>query len=95
LQDLYHFFWKRWYIDNFYNRVFVTGTLKISSFVADVVEQRYDDMVHTKFPAAFVKKPYEVLRDMHTDTRQVLYNVSYVLAFFLVLLLVFFKTLGD
>jgi len=52
-------------------------------------------MVHTKFPAAFVKKPYEVLRDMHTDTRQILYNVSYVLAFFMVLLLVFYKMLGD
>jgi NADH-quinone oxidoreductase subunit L len=95
LQDLHRFFWQRWHIDNFYNRVFVTGTLKISSFVADVVEQKFDDIVHTKFPAAFVKKPYEVLRDMHTDTRQILYNVSYVLAFFMVLLLVFFKMLGD
>jgi NADH-quinone oxidoreductase subunit L len=95
LQDLYHFFWKRWHIDSFYNRVFVTGTLKVSSFVADVVEQRYDDIVHTKFPAAFVKKPYELLSGMHTDTRQILYNVSYVLAFFMVLLLVFYKMLGD
>ena len=63
--------------------------------MADVVEQGFDDMVHTKFPALFVRKPYEVLKDMHTDTRQLLYNVSYVLAFFMALLLVFYKLLGD
>jgi NADH-quinone oxidoreductase subunit L len=95
LKDAYLFFWKRWYIDDFYNRVFVDGTLKLSRFVADGLEEKYDTWIHTKFPKAFVTKPYEALKELQLDNRQVLYNVSYILGFFALLLIVFFRLLGD
>ncbi|MCP4599396.1 MAG: NADH-quinone oxidoreductase subunit L [Proteobacteria bacterium] len=94
-EDLRIFFWRRWYIDGFYLKVFVDGTLKLSSFVANSIEDNFDHWVHSKFPTFFTHTAYEGLKNLGTEKRQLLYNISYILAFFVLFIVVFFKMLGD
>ena len=49
VQMIHKFFWERWYIDAFYNRIFVNGTVWISAITARN-EDRYDVMVNRRMP---------------------------------------------
>jgi NADH-quinone oxidoreductase subunit L len=87
-QALYTFFWNRWFIDAFYRRVFVDGTMRLASLVANV-EDGWDRLVHRKLPFMLTEKLQQTTRRLHTETEELFYNVSYVLVL-LILFLTFF-----
>ncbi|WP_052507498.1 NADH-quinone oxidoreductase subunit 5 family protein [Desulfonatronovibrio magnus] len=49
IQKIHTFLWNRWYIDKFYNWVFVQGTMRIASIVSKK-EERYDVIVNRSMP---------------------------------------------
>jgi NADH-quinone oxidoreductase subunit L len=88
LEALYTFFWKRWYMDAFYRRVFVQGTMRVAGVVAKI-EDAWDWLVHRKLPFMLTRKLQQTTRRLRTDTEELFYNVSYVLVLF-ILFLTFF-----
>jgi len=88
LRALHTFFWKRWFIDGFYQRVFVEGTMHLSSAVAQV-EDGWDRLVHRKLPFMLTGRLQQATRRLRTETEELFYNVSYVLILF-ILFLAFF-----
>jgi NADH-quinone oxidoreductase subunit L len=87
---LYAFFWNRWYIDALYHRLFVTGTTRAARFVADRVEATFDRDVHRQLPWLFTEKAQQLVHRLRADTEELLYNVSYVLVLFVMLLVYLF-----
>ena len=87
-QALHTFFWNRWFIDAFYRRVFVDGTLRMASQVASV-EDGWDRLVHRKLPVVLTEKLQQTTRRLRTETEELFYNVSYILVLF-ILFLTFF-----
>ena len=95
LQAFYTFFWNRWFIDAFYNRVFVDGTKRVASFVADDIEASWDRVVHRKLPLLFTQSAERLLRRLRTETEELVYNVSYVLVLFILFLTILFIRKGG
>ena len=83
---LYTFFWNRWSIDAFYRRVFVDGTMRLAAFVANDLEVYWDSLVHRRLPRLFTAKTQRLVHRLHTDTEELVYNVSYVLVLFVLFL---------
>ncbi len=81
LQASHKFLWERWYIDGFYNWLFVRGTINLSNLVPPMFEDPWDKVVHKGIPALVTKGGYAFLRFMRTDTRDLTYNVGYALVF--------------
>ena len=81
-QALHTFFWNRWFIDAFYRRVFVDGTLRMASQVASV-EDGWDRLVHRKLPVVLTEKLQQTTRRLRTETEELFYNVSYILVLFI------------
>jgi len=86
LQALYRFFWNRWSIEGIYHRVFVDGTTRLAAFLSDDVEERWDNLVHRRLPVLFTEKTQRLVHRLRTETEELVYNVSYVLVLFVVLL---------
>ena len=86
LRSLHTFLWNRWFIDGFYNRLFVTGTSRAARFVAEDLEAPFNDLVHRRLPWLFTIKAARIVHHLRADTEELLYNVSYVLVLFVVLL---------
>jgi NADH:ubiquinone oxidoreductase subunit 5 (subunit L)/multisubunit Na+/H+ antiporter MnhA subunit len=89
VRALYTFFWKRWYIDGFYDRVFVDGTMRLSSLVADL-EDSLDRFVNRRLPVLIKQRALSVVIRLRTETEELLYNVSYVLVIFVLFLIFLF-----
>ena len=83
---LHHFLWRRWKIDAFYQRMFVDGTTRLATFVADDVEVRWDHVVHRWLPRVVMEKSQRLLHRLRADTEELVYNVSYILIVFVMLL---------
>ena len=90
VQTLYDFFWKRWYFDDLYRRVFVDGTMRLASVVADDVEEPLDRIVNRRLPGWFKGGALAVVTRLRTETEELLYNVSYVLVIFVLFLIFLF-----
>jgi NADH-quinone oxidoreductase subunit L len=88
LQALYTFFWKRWFMDAFYRRVFVQGTMRVAAAVASI-EDGWDRLVHRELPFMLTDKLQQTTRRLRTEKEELFYNVSYVLVLF-ILFLTFF-----
>ena len=86
LAALYRFFWRRWEIDAFYQRVFVDGPTALARVVAEDVEARWDHVVHRWLPWLVMEKSQRLLVRLRTDTEELVYNVSYILVVFVMLL---------
>ncbi len=95
LRAVYTFFWDRWFIDAFYQRVFVDGTKRAASFVADDIEASWDRVVHRKLPLLFTQSAERLLRRLRTETEELVYNVSYVLVLFVLFLTFLFIRKGG
>ena len=87
LRSVHTFLWNRWFIDALYNRLFVTGTQRVSTFVANELEARLDRAVHRRLPRLFTAKAEQLVHRLRVDTEELLYNVSYVLVLFVMLLI--------
>lgn len=86
LRLLHTFFWNRWAIDAFYDRVFVGGTHRLAAFVAGDLEDRWDRLVHRQLPSLFTDRAQRFVHRLRTETEELVYNVSYVLLLFVLLL---------
>ena len=95
LQSLHTFLWNRWFIDGFYNRVFITGTSRAARFVAKDLEAPLNNFVHRRLPWLFTRKAERIVHHLRADTEELLYNVSYVLILFVMLLTYLFLGIGG
>jgi NADH:ubiquinone oxidoreductase subunit 5 (subunit L)/multisubunit Na+/H+ antiporter MnhA subunit len=86
LQILHAFFWRRWFIDGFYYKVFVDGMLKLSDFVAYTLEDGFDNLIHRRFPDLVTRRFHDLLVHFRTDTGVFFYNITYILIIFIGLL---------
>jgi len=55
LKVFHRFFWNRWRIEDFYNRYWVGGSIKLSNIVGQYIEDSLDNAYHKKFVNAVVK----------------------------------------
>jgi NADH-quinone oxidoreductase subunit L len=90
LRLLHRFFWNRWYIDKFYHRVFVDGTIRVSNDVPTYIENPLDTTYHRAIPS-LPTIIYDRLKVLRTESRQLFYNVAYILIF---LILFFILIMG-
>jgi NADH-quinone oxidoreductase subunit L len=84
LRSLHSFFWNRWYIDAFYNRVFVEGTLSFSMLIVRFIENPLDRALNVGIPSLF-RYANRGLRKMQTGILSV--NMLLFIAFLAVILL--------
>ncbi|NVM24777.1 MAG: NADH-quinone oxidoreductase subunit L [Desulfobacterales bacterium] len=70
-------------MDRFYHKKLVDGIIKLSAFVAKSIENPLDKAYHEKLPSLITKMAYNGLMRMRTETRELLYNVTYILIFFI------------
>jgi len=75
-------------MDNAYHNKLVNGMIKLSTLVARFIENPLDRAYHEKLPSLITKKAYGGLIHLRTETRQLLYNVTYVLIVFLCFLVI-------
>ena len=95
LRSLHAFLWNRWFIDGFYNRVFINGASRAARFVAEDLEAPLNDLVHRRLPWLFTIKAERIVHHLRADTEELLYNVSYVLVLFVMLLTYLFLGAGG
>jgi NADH-quinone oxidoreductase subunit L len=91
LQVFHKFFWNRWFIDALYLKVFVDGMFKLADFVAYTVEDGFDNLVHRRIPTLITQRCPAVMFKLRTESDDLLYNISYVVAIFVFLLFVVLK----
>ena len=95
LRSLHAFLWNRWFIDGFYTRVFITGISRAAKFVAEDLEAPLNNLVHRRLPWLFTIKTARIVHHLRADTEELLYNVSYVLVLFIMLLTYLFLGTGG
>ena len=83
---LHRFFLSRWGIDAALTRVFVDGTGRIAERVAGGWEAGFDEAVHRRWPRRLTERLQGLVHHLRADTEELLYNVSYVLVLFGLLL---------
>jgi NADH-quinone oxidoreductase subunit L len=78
LKAVYKFLWNRWYIDAFYNKVFVNATLAIRAPLKKYIEGPLDWAMNRGVPEAFTRLS-RALKKVQTGKLRV--NMLYLLAF--------------
>ncbi|MDY6967118.1 MAG: NADH-quinone oxidoreductase subunit L [Spirochaetota bacterium] len=92
LQVVRQFLWKRWFIDAFYYKVFVDGSLNLAGIVAFKIEEWYDNLINRILPELVTERFHNLVIRLGTEKDDLLFNVSYVLVIFIgVLYVVLFK----
>lgn len=82
LRRIHSFLWNRWYIDPFYNRVFVKGFLSTRTPLLKFVERPVDYSLNVEFPRFFVAAS-TCLRKVQTGILSI--NMIYVILFLLLI----------
>ncbi|MBN2808579.1 MAG: NADH-quinone oxidoreductase subunit L [Deltaproteobacteria bacterium] len=80
INELYVLFWRRWYIDSFYNRVFIDGTLKFADFIALRIENNFDTLLHRRLPALVTENLPNLFLRLKTESENFLYIGAYLMA---------------
>jgi NADH:ubiquinone oxidoreductase subunit 5 (subunit L)/multisubunit Na+/H+ antiporter MnhA subunit len=70
-------------MDRVYHKKLVDGMIKLSALVAEFIENPLDKAYHEKLPSLITKRTYNGLMHIRTETRELLYNVTYILIFFI------------
>lgn len=87
IRSLHTFFLNRWLINMVYERVFVSGMSHLTRFIANDVESRWDQIVNRRLPGELTNKIQRLVYRLQADTDELVYNVSYVLILFVILLM--------
>ncbi len=82
-RELHIFFWHRWFIDAFYNRLFINGTLKLADFVAFEIEDNFDNLIHHRLPVLVTERLPHLLLRLKTETDNFLYIGAYLMGIIL------------
>lgn len=117
IRMFHKFFWNRWHIEGFYNRVCVGGSIKLSTVVANYIDDSLDKAYHKKLVNAvtkfsilvvrFIDNPldrfyhmelptlikirvYNVIKHFQTEAEELIYNVGYILIFFIIFCFIYF-----
>lgn len=85
LQRLHRFLWNRWYIDAFYNKLFVGGALSLRSPLVKFVENPIDYALNVGVPSFFAAAN-KGLRKIQTGILSI--NMLYIAGFLVVLFIV-------
>ncbi len=88
----YNFFWNRWFIDAFYYRFFVNGTINVSHLVPKFVEDPLDGAYHKALPS-LPRIMYKCVKEFRTENRQLYYNIGYILIFLICIFLIMLKVM--
>jgi len=78
LHKFHVFLWNRWYIDSFYNRVFVKGMLRLRRPLIKFIEDPIDFIFNTGVPAFFIFANRHLRR---VQTGILSMNMLYILTF--------------
>lgn len=90
LRALHKFLWERWYIDAFYNKIFINGIFAMRTPLARYVERTLDSALNVGVPNLFYAANQK-LRKIQTGILSI--NMLYFLLF-LVAIVLFFLWLG-
>ena len=74
---------------------FVDGTGRLAAFVAEGLEARWDRLVHRRLPWVVTRQTEHLAHRLRTETEELVYNVSYVLVLFVLLLAVLLLGPGN
>ena len=74
--------------------MFVDGTRRIAQRVAGSWEAGLDEAVHRRWPVRLTERMQDLVHRLRADTEELLYNVSYVLILFGLLLAYMFLGAG-
>ncbi len=85
LRGIYKFLWNRWYIDAFFNKVFVNTTLKLREPLKKYIEGPMDWAMNRGVPQGFAGLS-KALKRIQTGNLRV--NMLYLLAFLTLILLI-------
>jgi NADH-quinone oxidoreductase subunit L len=80
IRGLHRFLWERWYIDKLLNLIFVRGSVRLSDFVARVLENAWDALVHKALPITVTRGGNSLLQVIRADAKDLGNNIAYVLA---------------
>lgn len=83
LQSFHQFFWNRWYIDAFYLKFIMNGTLKLGNIVGYKIEQSFDNLAHTKIPGFVVNRIPALFLRLQTESEDLAFNLVYILTIFI------------
>lgn len=84
LRSLHEVLWNRWYIDKFYEVVFVKSTLSIRSRIQDKLEASIDTVLNRSVPKMFSKMS-NLLRSIQTGLLSI--NMLYILSFLSIMMI--------
>ncbi len=84
LKGIYSFLWNRWYIDAFYNRVFVEPSIKLGKLIQENIETPLDRAINDGIPAGF-KVLSAGLKRIQTGKLRI--NMLYLLVFLVIVLI--------
>jgi NADH-quinone oxidoreductase subunit L len=90
LQGIYKFLWNRWYIEAFYNKVFVDGVFSMKDFAARFIERPLDLALNVGVPRGFAGL-HRGLKKIQTGILTV--NMLYFIGLIVVVLLFFWLRL--
>lgn len=85
LQKLYSFLWNRWYIDAFYNKVFVDTALAIRAPLKKYIENPLDWVTNIAIPEGFLRFSKQLKK---VQTGRLRINMLYLLVFLVIAILV-------
>jgi NADH-quinone oxidoreductase subunit L len=88
LKSVYGFLWNRWYIESFYNKVFVNGALATKDGVVRFIENPLDRAFNVEVPRGFAGL-HRGLKKVQTGILSV--NMAYFIGLIVVLLLVLWR----
>jgi NADH:ubiquinone oxidoreductase subunit 5 (subunit L)/multisubunit Na+/H+ antiporter MnhA subunit len=83
IRELRILFWQRWFIDSFFNRIFIDGTLKLADIVAFKIEDNFDDLIHRRLPVLVTEKLPRLFLRLKTETDNFLYIGAYLMGIIL------------
>jgi NADH:ubiquinone oxidoreductase subunit 5 (subunit L)/multisubunit Na+/H+ antiporter MnhA subunit len=79
LHEVHEFCWNRWYINGFYNKVFVEGTLKLARIVSEKIENPYDRLAHHIIPKLVSRGLPKLAFKLQTESENMLYVGAYIM----------------
>ncbi|MGQ9569687.1 MAG: NADH-quinone oxidoreductase subunit 5 family protein [Thermodesulfovibrionales bacterium] len=95
LKTLHKFFWNRWYIDKYiYYKFFVNTINRISISTPKYVENPLNKVFHGVIPA-IPDRFYNLVKHMRTESREIIFNLIYVIVPFMILLFLIMLFLGG
>lgn len=80
-------------LDKAYHKKLVNAIIKLGTLVVKFMENPLDRFYHVELPTLIKIRVYNVIKHFQTETRELVYNVTYILIFFICITCFFFMIL--